>query len=107
LHLIRAGQADAALLSLAKAVELAPADQRFAYVYAVALNSVGRDAEALALLQQAHGLREADQEILHALLGIEMQSGNSAAVLEYGQRLLQLRPWDKQLEELLKKFQTN
>ena len=107
LHLIRAGQAEAALLSLAKAVELAPADQRFAYVYAVALNSAGRDAEARVLLQQAHDLREADQEILHALLGIEMQLGNNAAVLEYGERLLQLRPWDKQLEDLLEKFQTN
>jgi tetratricopeptide (TPR) repeat protein len=43
----------AALRSLKRAVELAPDDTRFAYVYAVALHSAGHGAEALAIVEAA------------------------------------------------------
>jgi tetratricopeptide (TPR) repeat protein len=50
---VRQRDLDGALRSLEKAAELEPADTRFAYVYAVALNSTGRTGEALAVTRAA------------------------------------------------------
>ena len=43
-----------ALASLERAVELAPDNARYAYVYGVGLNSAGRSEKAIAVLTSAH-----------------------------------------------------
>jgi|GEM_PF-2655857 len=51
LLLVRGNNLPAALASLKRAVELAPEDTRFAYVYAVALDSAGRRREANSVIE--------------------------------------------------------
>ncbi len=53
----------AALASLQRAVELAPEETRYSYVYAVALHSTGRTHEALALIDEALRRAPADREL--------------------------------------------
>lgn len=104
LHQIRSADNVAALASLARAAELAPRNTRLTYVYAVALTNQGRGDEAIALLERAHEVREADQDILHALVGIHLQSGDVDAARSYLRKLQQLRPWDTQIEQFLQRL---
>ena len=101
LHQIRSGERKAALTSLARAVELAPHDPRFNYVYALALDSDGRRDEAIERLERTHGIRETDQDVLRALVSMNLESGNIDAVRTYARQLHRLRPGDAQLERLL------
>lgn len=101
LHQIRSGDRTAALASLAKATELAPRDTRFSYVYAIALDSEGRRDEAIALLEWAHAIRESDQDVLQALVSMNLESGNNDAARIYARQLQRLRPGDVELERLL------
>jgi predicted CXXCH cytochrome family protein len=52
---VRQKRLDPAIVALARAAELAPANVRYTYVYIVALNSLGRRAEALTILDKAAG----------------------------------------------------
>jgi sulfatase-like protein len=54
---------------------------RYAYVYAVALNSTGATGEALALLEGAHQRHPADRNVLTALVSIARDNGDFAAAL--------------------------
>lgn len=104
LHQIRSSDKGAALASLARAVELAPRDTRLSYVYAVALTDQGRNDEAAALLERAHEIREADQDILQVLVGVQLQSGDLEAARIHLRKLQQLRPRDVQIEQLLQRL---
>jgi Flp pilus assembly protein TadD len=101
LHQIRSGDRRAALAYLARAAELAPRDTRFSYVYAIALDGEGRRDEAITRLERAHAIREADQDVLRALVSMNLESGNLDAARTYARQLHRLRPWDVQLERLL------
>jgi tetratricopeptide (TPR) repeat protein len=79
LYQIRAGERTAALASLARAVELAPGNPRFNYVYAIALDSAGRRDEAIDQLERTHAIRETDQDVLRALVSMNLESGNHEA----------------------------
>ena len=74
LLLVRQQDMPGALAALQKAVELAPEDARYAYVYAIGLNSVGRSQDALAILKQANARHPADTDILTALATISRDS---------------------------------
>ena len=54
LSLVRQRRPDEALVSLARAAELAPDNPRFAYVQGVALHSTGEGKRALEVLDAAH-----------------------------------------------------
>jgi predicted Zn-dependent protease len=56
-----------ALDLLRRAHELAPENARYSYSYAIALNSTGAPAEAIALLERAHRQYPADRDLLTAL----------------------------------------
>jgi len=104
LHQVRSGNMPAAIASLARAVELAPDNTRFAYVYAVALDGQGRRPEALVLLRKVHEQRPADADVLWALVSFTLQSGELDAAREYALQLQTLRPGDPQLADLLRKL---
>jgi Flp pilus assembly protein TadD len=104
LHQVRSADPAAALGSLARAAELAPGNTRLSYVYAVALSDQGRSEEAIVLLERAHEIREADQEVLNALVSLHLQSGNMEAARTYLHKLRRLRPWDTQIQQLLQRL---
>jgi len=63
LSLVRQQRIEAALVELEQAASLAPEQPRYAYVYAVALNSVGRNADALTVLAAARELHPGDEDL--------------------------------------------
>jgi Flp pilus assembly protein TadD len=66
LSLVRSGRLADALPELARAASLAPDQPHFAYVYAVALRSAGREREAIALLK-LHPQDKESRDLLESL----------------------------------------
>jgi Flp pilus assembly protein TadD len=86
---------------LRRAQELAPDNARYAYVYAVALNSAGAHGEAAALLDRTHRQHPADRDALTALVSIAQDTGDLAAALSHARELAALDPGDMRIRELL------
>jgi Flp pilus assembly protein TadD len=82
---------------LRQASELAPDNARYAYVYAVALNSTGAIEQALMLLAHTHQQHPADRDVLVALISIERAKGDLARALAYARELAALYPMDGQV----------
>jgi len=101
LHRVRAGQGAAALVSLARAVEQAPDETRFRYVYAVALAGEGRSEEARTMLEEANRRDPADVDVLWALVDMEMKAGNADEALARARALALLQPDDPRIRELI------
>jgi Flp pilus assembly protein TadD len=101
LYMVRKRDYPEALDLLRLAHELMPVNARYAYVYAVALNSTGAHADAMALLEQAHQLHPSDRDVLMALVSIARDTGNLAAALAHAQELITLYPADPQLRSVL------
>ena len=76
LLLVRRKRLDEALTFLARAVELAPEQPRYVYVYAVALHSAGEPARAREVLQQAARRHPDDPTIAAFLAELEAQPGS-------------------------------
>jgi Flp pilus assembly protein TadD len=74
---------------------------RYAYVYAVALNSSGAAVEALALLEEAHQPHPADRNVLMALVSFARDNGDFTAALCHARELLTLDPGNAQLRALV------
>ena len=94
LLLVREKQTDAALLELAKAAELSPDNPRYVYVYAVALDSLGRRPQALTVFEQAQRRFSGSRDILTALAQLSAQSGDRAAAARWAERLRALDAGD-------------
>jgi predicted Zn-dependent protease len=77
LLLVRKGDKPAALQSLAQAARLAPDNVRYAYVQAIALNSMGKRTEALALLRATQTRHPNDLDTLNALVSIQAETGDA------------------------------
>ena len=60
---IRQKQLEQALVTLARAVELEPRNQRYRYVYAVALNSAGQRTQALDAVNKGLELMPGNQQL--------------------------------------------
>src|SRR5262249_2145676 len=101
LALTRLKQPPAALDELHAAGELEPDRARYAYVYAVALNSAGRRAEAIALLQAALAKHPADREVLSGLVAFTRDAGDFTAALGYAEQLQRLAPDDRDAANLV------
>jgi tetratricopeptide (TPR) repeat protein len=91
---VRQQQPSAALLSLRQAVTLDPGSVRYTYVYAVALHSTGRSAEAIQVLQEALRQWPADRDLLFALASFQRDAGDLAAARRTVQALLAAHPRD-------------
>ena len=101
LFLVRQHDYDGALDMLRRANELAPDNARYAYVYAVALNSTGAAANALALLERTHQQHPTDLDVLTALVSIGQDQGDFAKALRYARELVTLNPEDARLRSLV------
>jgi Tfp pilus assembly protein PilF len=90
-----------ALDQLRQASELAPDNVRYAYVYAIALNSAGAVDQALALLTRTHRQRPADPDVLSALISVTRGRGDFASALLYAREMAALYPSDMQVRALV------
>ena len=101
LVLIRLKKTDDGARRAKQATELQPDSARNAYVYAIALNSTGRSAEARQRLAEALARHPDNRDILTALVQISQQAGDLASALDYAERLLKLAPDDQELKSFV------
>jgi len=101
LALVREKQQDGAIEELRSASELGPAQARYSYVYAVALNSVGRAQDAMNVLLANLARHPGDRDTLMALVGLSRDNGNVSQAIEYAERLALLTPSDRALAGLI------
>ena len=90
-----------ALDELQHASELDPAQARYAYVHAIALNSAGRRQEALIALKDILVRHPADRDTLAALVSISREVGDPVSTLDYAQRLAKIVPEDRSIGGLI------
>ena len=100
----RAQQRAAALAEFARAVQLAPDNPRYTYVYAVALNSMGRSVEATGTLQRAAQRWPADRNILFALAAMERDAGHKEQARKAANALVAADPDDREARALVEQL---
>ena len=105
LALIRGKRLDEALGELRRATELAPDQARYAYVYAVALHSSGREADALKSLKESLTRHPDHRDTLLALISFSRDAGDFPSALEYAQRLARIAPSDPNVTRLVEDLQ--
>jgi predicted CXXCH cytochrome family protein len=96
LLLVRQRNYIAALPLLRQAAELAPDKVRYAYVYAIALDSTGAVEQSRALLQEVHRQHPADRDILMALMTAARKAGDRESFAALSRELADLNPGDPQ-----------
>ena len=101
LALSRLKRADEAIVELGRATELEPERARYLYVYAVALHSSGRGAEAMTVLKDGLAEHPQDRDILLALVSFNRDAGDIDSALEYAERLAKISPNDRSLANLI------
>jgi Flp pilus assembly protein TadD len=104
LTLLRQKRSEAALDELRQAAVLDPTQTRYAYVYAIGLNSAGRRDEALALVKESLRGHPNDLDLLSAAVNFNREKGDVAAALPYAERMARLRPDDPRLPNLIKEL---
>ncbi len=105
LHMVRAGQAPAALSHLDKAVSNAPENSRYAYVYSVALSDLGQPQKALQVLQIAYENDPNNQDINLMLLNLYRGQGNWKEALIYAKNLSKLQPENININRIITDLQ--
>ena len=90
LLLVRERRMPEAVAALEKAAALAPDNPHYAFVYAIALDSTGKPAKALAVLAEAQRRFPGDREILDGLVDISRRVGDDAAAARWGTLRAQL-----------------
>ena len=101
LSLIRQKRYAEALQNLKRAAELDPAQSRYAYVYAVALQSAGQEGEAREVLRRGLTSDPSNADILTILLQGSLRSADLREALAYAERLRTLRPDDTALSQFI------
>jgi predicted CXXCH cytochrome family protein len=100
LFLVRQSQAEGGLGELRRAVELEPANSRYTYVLGVALNSLGRQDEALALLRRVRADFPTDYDVGWALATILRDAGDIENALQTADELAAQFPDDAAVRAL-------
>jgi predicted CXXCH cytochrome family protein len=107
LSLIRQKRYGEALQSLQNAAELEPEQSRYAYVYAVALQSKGQEQEAKKILQRTLSSDPSNADILTILLQGSIRAANLNEALAYAEQLRVLHPDDPALPKLIGQLRMN
>ena len=102
LNLVRQRRVADALPELARAAAGDPATPRYAYVYAIALNSSGRSDDAIKALEASHARHPADRDTLFALVTINRDAGHPDAALAWAQQLAAIDPSARPLVDQLR-----
>ncbi|MFG1204224.1 tetratricopeptide repeat protein [Xanthobacter aminoxidans] len=89
-----------ALDELRRAYELAPGNARYAYVYAVALQSLGRAQDSAAVSVEALARTPYDFDLLALVLNEALRSGDVDRAREAASKLSLLRPDDAEIARL-------
>ena len=105
LLLVRQHDVAGALVQLRRASELAPDNGRYAYVYAIALNSTGAAAQAIALLERTHQQHPTDRNVLVALVSLAQEQGHFHQALVHARELAALYPADEQISRLVQQLE--
>lgn len=90
LVLVRRQQIAGALDEFQHATRLEPGNAHFAFVYAVALYSIGKSSQAIAILDKALQSHPNDRDILEALASYHEARGEHALAKKYRERLQKL-----------------
>ena len=101
LALVRLKKQDEAIAELARAAELEPDRARYAYVYAIGLDSTGRRADAIQALKDNLARHPADRDTLSALISFNREAGDFAGALKYAEQLAQAEPNNAELKSLI------
>jgi Flp pilus assembly protein TadD len=101
LTLVRLKRLEEALGEFRAAAQLAPEQARYAYVYAVALNSAGRGSEAIQVLQDSLARHADDRDTLLALISFNRQGGDIPAAFAYARQLASIAPRDPNVARLI------
>jgi Flp pilus assembly protein TadD len=101
LTLVRLKRQDDALAELARAAKLEPDRARYAYVYAVALDSNGRRRDAIQALKDNLTKHPSDHDTLSALIGYSRDQGDIAGALHYAEQLARIEPDNVELKTLI------
>ncbi len=101
LALVRQKHLDEALSELRQAADIDPDGTEYAYVYAVALNSVGRTRQAIAALGENLKRHPNDRETVMALVDFSRGIGDTASALGYAEQLARMMPNDPDINNLI------
>jgi tetratricopeptide (TPR) repeat protein len=104
---VRQKRVTAALKSLADATRLDPANARYAYVYAVALSDLGRQKEALQVLDATLARHPYDRSVLAALAHYRAREGDRDGALRYVRQLRELDPENAEYAQMAKQFEAS
>jgi predicted CXXCH cytochrome family protein len=104
LTLTRLKKPEAAVSEFRRAAELEPDGARYAYVYAVALNSSGQRDQAMAVLKAELARHPGDRDILSALIAFNRAAGDNGSALVYAERLAAIMPDDRNLTTLIQQL---
>ena len=91
-----------ALRELERAVTLAPSEAHYAYVYAIALNSFGRNRDAIKVLERAAPRWPRQHDVQIALTTLQRDAGRRDAARKAAQRFLEASPGDGDARALLR-----
>lgn len=106
LNLVRQRRLGDAIPEFARAATMEPRQARYAYVYAIALNSTGRAEEAIRTLEASHARSPADRETLLALITINRDVGRHEAALAWARQLAAIDPSARPLVDRLRQNAT-
>ena len=104
LLMVRQKREPQALEFLGAATRDEPGNTRYAYVYAIALNDLGKTDVAIGTLESSIKAHPYDRDSLIALVNFLEQSGDSAKALTYANRLNELEPGNQQVQLMLKEL---
>jgi len=101
LLMVRQKRIAPALDMLAAAARNEPANARYVYVYAVALNDAGQTKAAIETLENSVKVHPYDRDSLAALVTFLEQSGDPTKALTYAKRLDELEPGNPEVHRML------
>jgi tetratricopeptide (TPR) repeat protein len=97
---VRQKRMEEGLGHLKRASALRPDEPRFAYAYAIGLNSTGDGAGAVSALEEAMKRHPYNAEILVAIVTIQRDRGKREEALRHAETLVRLWPQDQSYKRL-------
>jgi tetratricopeptide (TPR) repeat protein len=93
-----------AVAEFGRASSLAPDNPRYAYVYAIALNSMGKPAAALRVLGEVYRRHPYDRDVLLGLASILRDEGRMKDATMYAEELVAVMPSSAEANRLLEEI---